>query len=71
MDGVSGITVAPQPVFGEIQRIVQDICGWERYNSASPSLFSCLQINKYLFNNWWKSVSLKCLTARHLCSFYI
>jgi hypothetical protein len=31
MDGVSGITVAPQPLFGEIQRAVQDICGWERY----------------------------------------
>ena len=31
MDGVSGITVASQPTFGEIQRAVQDICGWERY----------------------------------------
>ncbi|CAB3995497.1 mRNA-capping enzyme [Paramuricea clavata] len=30
MDGISGITVAPQPTFGDIQRAVQDICGWDR-----------------------------------------
>ena len=30
MDGVPGVNVAPQPTFGDVQRAVQDFCGWER-----------------------------------------
>ena len=39
MDGVTGITVASQPTFGDVQRACQDICGWERYTHLIVCVF--------------------------------
>ncbi|XP_028402257.1 mRNA-capping enzyme-like [Dendronephthya gigantea] len=60
MDGVTGITVAPQPTFGDIQRACQDICGWERsgFPGSQPVSMDVHNIgflNKKLYRVTWKA----------------
>ncbi|XP_046856619.1 mRNA-capping enzyme-like [Xenia sp. Carnegie-2017] len=60
MDGVSGITVAQQPVFGDIQRTVQNICGWDRggFPGSQPVSMDVNNIrflNEKLYRVTWKA----------------
>lgn len=47
MEGITGVEPVSQPLLGQIQRKVQDLCGWNRY-----VLFSGITYYNMLFNSF-------------------